>query len=64
MLEDRDESLFGTDDRVGGLKEQGFDLLVVQRGGGAFLATDARTSESACVAELMKLYRKLTEQTG
>ena len=25
--------------------------------------TDARTSESACVAELMKLYRKLTEQT-
>ena len=26
--------------------------------------TDARTSESACVAELMKLYRKLTEQTG
>ena len=33
-LEDRDEPLFGTDDRVGGLKEQGFDLLFVQRGGG------------------------------
>ena len=25
--------------------------------------TEARTSESACVAELMKLYQKLTEQT-
>lgn len=35
-LEDRDEPLCGTDDRVGGLKEQGFDLLFVQRGGGAF----------------------------
>lgn len=35
-LENRDEPLFGTDDRVGGLKEQGFDLLFVQRGGGAF----------------------------
>ena len=46
---------------IAGEEEQRQNDRAVMDAYGFVKGTEARTSESACVAELMKLYQKLTE---